>query len=195
MNQIGTDSSVDLLIKAQSGDEDALNCLLERYLPRLQRWASGRLPWGLRTMVDTGDLVQDAIINSLPHLGKLEIRTERALQNYLRKAVRNRIVDLYKRGLRRPEREALSEEVPASATSPLEAAIGTEAMERYERGLKSLKEEERQAILLRIEKGLNYQDIAVHLGKPSSDAARMAVTRAMVRLADQMGRQRGLRPR
>src|SRR6185436_9778066 len=101
------DSSVELLLKAQSGDAEALEWLLARYLPRLQRWASGRLPSALRTMLDTGDLVQDAVINALRHLDTLEIRTEGALQAYLRRAVNNRIVDLYRRAARRPSREEL----------------------------------------------------------------------------------------
>ena len=105
MPEVKADSSVDLLLRAQSGDNDALNRLLTRYLPRLQRWARGRLPWGLRTMLDTGDLVQDAVINALPHLNKLEIRTESALQFYLQRAVKNRIIDLHKRARRRPARQ------------------------------------------------------------------------------------------
>src|ERR1700732_741975 len=97
MLEVRTDRSVDLLLQAQSGDEDARNRLLPRHLPRLQRWASGRLPWGLRTMLDTGDLIQDAIIRALPHLSSLEIRTEHAFQFYLQRAVKNRIIDLHKR--------------------------------------------------------------------------------------------------
>ena len=190
MPEVRVDSSVDLLLKAQSGDEDALNRLLARYLPRLQRWASGRLPWALRTMLDTGDLVQDAIIHALPHLDKLEIRTERAFQFYLQQAVKNRIIDLHKRARRRPLREEIPEHAPAAGGSPEEMAIGAEALERYERALASLKKEESQAIVLRVELGLGYEEVAIQLGKPSSDAARMAVTRAIVRLADKMGRSR-----
>ena len=48
--------SVDLLRRAQAGDEDARNDLLGRYLPRLERWASRRLPLSVRTMLDTGDI-------------------------------------------------------------------------------------------------------------------------------------------
>ena len=44
--------------------------------------------------------------------------------------------------------------------------------------------------MLRVEFGLDYAEMATQLGKPSSDAARMAVTRAIVRLADKMGRSR-----
>jgi RNA polymerase sigma-70 factor, ECF subfamily len=190
MPDVRVDSSVDLLLKAQTGDEDSLNRLLARYLPRLRRWASGRLPWALRTMLDTGDLVQDAIVHALPHLNKLEIRTEHAFQFYLQRAVKNRIIDLHKRARRRPLREEIPEDAPASGTSPQEAAIGAEALERYERALASLKNEDSQALVLRVELGLDYQEIATQLGKPSADAARMAVTRAIVRLADKMGHSR-----
>ena len=190
MPEANVDSSVDLLVKAQSGDEHALNQLLARYLPRLRRWASGRLPFGLRTMLDTGDLIQDAIVSALPHLRKLEIRSESAFLFYLQRAVKNRIIDLHKRSRRRPIREEIPEEAAAAGLSPQEAAIGAEALERYERALASLKNEERQALVLRVELGLDYQEIATELGKPSSDAARMAVTRAMVRLAEKMGGKR-----
>jgi RNA polymerase sigma factor (sigma-70 family) len=190
MPEVKVDSTVDLLLKAQTGDEDALNRLLARYLPRLRRWASGRLPWGLRTMLDTGDLVQDAVISALPHLNTLEIRTERALQFYLQQAVKNRIIDLHRRARRRPAREEIPVDVVAAGTSPDEAAIGAEVFERYERALASLKNDERQALVLRLELGLEYREIATQLGKSSSDAARMAVTRAMVRLAEKMGRSR-----
>jgi RNA polymerase sigma-70 factor (ECF subfamily) len=188
MPEVKADSSVDLLLKAQSGDDEALNRLLARYLPRLKRWASGRLPSGLRTMLDTGDLVQDAVINSLRHLNTLEIRTEGALQAYLRRAVNNRITDLYRRAGRRQTRGEMPEEIVAAGTSPLEAAIGAEALENYERALASLNDAERQAIVLRVELGLNFEEMATQLGKPSADAARMAVTRAITRLAAEMRR-------
>jgi len=135
-------------------------------------------------------LVQDAIVNALPHLDKLEIRSERALFVYLQRAVKNRVIDLHKRARRRPVREELPPDVPAGGVSPQEAAIGAEALESYKRALASLKDEERQAIMLRVEQGLDFEEVAIHLGKPSADAARMAVTRAIVRLADKMGRRR-----
>ena len=184
------DSSVELLQQAQSGDSDALNQLLARYLPRLQHWASRQLPAGLRTMLDTADLVQDAIINTLPHLKRLEIRSDLALQFYLQRAVKNRVIDLYKRNRRRPTRVEVPIDLPGAGPSPHEAAVGAQKLERYERALASLKKEDREAIVLRVELGLEYDEIATQLGKPSADAARMAVTRAIVRLADKMGERR-----
>jgi RNA polymerase sigma-70 factor (ECF subfamily) len=188
MAELSADTSLDLLVKAQAGDDGALDRLLGRYLPRLQRWASGRLPSAMRTMLDTGDLVQDAIINALKHIDTLEIRTEGALQAYLRRAVNNRIVDLYRRSGRRPVRGELPENARAVEPSPLEAAIGAEALANYEDALNRLKDDDRQAIVLRVELGLDYDEVAAQLGKPSIAAARMAVTRAIARLAQEMRR-------
>src|SRR5204863_6586083 len=111
------------------------------YWPRLQRWASRRLTWNLRTMLETGDLVQEAVIKALPHLNQLEIRTERALWFYLQRAVMNHIIDLSRRSRRRPAREEIPENAPAPGITPEEAAIGEEGFQRYERALASLKNE------------------------------------------------------
>ena len=182
------ESSVDLLRRAQSGDADALNQLLRRYLPRLRRWASSRLPWALRSMLDTGDLVQDAVVSSLPHLPALEVRSERALEFYLKRAIRNRILDLRRRSGRRPVREELPGDVVDRRTSsPFDIQSGKEAAERYRLGIAALTKEQRWAIVLRVERGLSYDQIAVELGKSSADAARMIVSRALVRLASRMG--------
>src|SRR4030095_4666226 len=48
-----------LLREAQQGRRDALEELLARYRPRLERWATGRLPHNARSLLDTGDLVQE----------------------------------------------------------------------------------------------------------------------------------------
>jgi RNA polymerase sigma-70 factor (ECF subfamily) len=186
MADLPGDASVDLLIKAQAGDDEALNRLLARYLPRLLRWASGRLPASGRSMIDTGDLVQDAIISALRHLNAIEIRTDGALHAYLRQAVNNRIIDAYRRAGRRPGREELPEDAVGADASPLEVAIGAEALERYETALARLSEDDRRAIVLRVEFGYDYTELAAELGKPSVDAARMAVTRALARLAQEM---------
>jgi RNA polymerase sigma factor (sigma-70 family) len=190
MRESSSDSSVDLLRKAQSGDRPALERLLARYLPRLRQWASGRLPPGARTMVDTGDVVQEAVIAACRHLDTLEIRHDGAVQAYLRQAVKNRIIDAYRRSARHPARADLPDDLAAADASPLDAVIGEELRGQYERALASLNDEDREAIVLRVELGSAYADIAARLKKPSADAARMAVTRALARLAREMRRAR-----
>ena len=182
------ESSFTLLRRAQAGDKSALNELLGRYYPRLLKWASGRLPYALRTMRDTGDLVQESVIKALTKIESLELRTEGALIAYLRTCVNNAIVDEFRRRGRRPLVMEIPEDAPAAVTSPLDAAIGAEALEAYERALASLRAEEREAIVLRVEFGYAFEEIAVQMQKPSKDAARMAVSRAIAHLADVMGR-------
>jgi RNA polymerase sigma-70 factor (ECF subfamily) len=71
---------------------------------------------------------------------------------------------------------------PDPAPSPLEHAIGREGIERYEAALQRLKPADREAIVARLELQQSYEEVAVALGKPTANAARVAVTRALARL-------------
>lgn len=180
------ESSLELIARAQQGDADALNRLLERYLPRLQRWARGRLPRYARDLGDTNDLVQDAVIGTFRNLRTFEQRGEGALHAYLRQAVLNRIRDEVRRTSRRPAPDTLDLDMAGHDLSPLEAAIGAEAMERYEKALARLGETEREAVVARLELGFSYAEVAELVNKPSAEAARVAVSRAVAKLSRYM---------
>jgi RNA polymerase sigma-70 factor (ECF subfamily) len=187
--QMGNDpeSSVELLERAKAGDSEALDRLLGRYLPRLRRWASGRLPHWARDLSDTEDLVQDTVVRTLRHIDDgFHAQREGALQAYLRQAVMNRIRDELRRASRRAPPKELTDDVQSPLASPLDQAIGREATERYEAALAELRDEEREAIVARIELECTYEEMAVMLGKPTANAARVAVRRAVVRLAMKM---------
>jgi RNA polymerase sigma-70 factor (ECF subfamily) len=183
---LSPETTVELLELAKEGDPQALDRLLERCVPALRRWAHGRLPASARGMNDTADIVQDTIISAMRHLEAFQSRHQGALQAYLRQAVMNRIRDVIRQHKRRPEISGLSEGIQDKATSPLEAAIGAENLERYETALQRLKPADREAIIGRLEMLYDYDELATVLGRPSASAARMAVTRAMKRLAQEM---------
>lgn len=183
------ETTLDLLSRARTGDEDAANRLFARYLPLLRRWARGRLPTYARDLGDTEDLVQDTLYQALRHLGNFEHRHPGSLQAYLRQAILNRIRDLVRRAHRHPAAATCEEDMAEDrAASPLEEAIGRQALDRYERALAALKDDEREVIVARVELGLPFAEIASLTGRPSADAARMATARALVRLAEEMGR-------
>ena len=180
------DSTLVLLERARAGDADALDRLFARHVKPLRRWISGRLPRWARDMADTDDLVQDALLQTFKRIEVFDPRGPGALQAYLRQAVFNRVRDELRRKGRRPESTDLDNVDLASDQSPLEAAIGSEAVDRYERALQRLRPEDRDAIVARVELGYTYDELADVLGKPTPDAARKAAQRALLKLASEM---------
>jgi RNA polymerase sigma-70 factor (ECF subfamily) len=126
----------------------------------------------------------------LQRLDQFEPRHEGAFQGYLRQALFNRVRDEIRRVTRRGPASELDEGSPTTDPSPLEEAIGQETLERYEAALARLKDDDREAIILRVELGYPYSEIVTALGKPSIAAAHMAVSRALVRLAQEMAHGR-----
>jgi RNA polymerase sigma factor (sigma-70 family) len=184
------ESTFHLIERARAGDEQALERLFARHLKPLQRWASGRLPKWARDLADTDDLVQDTLLKTFKRIEGFEPRRVGALQAYLRNAVLNRLRDELRRKGRAPAATNVDDIDLEAAESPLEDAIGREAVEAYEQALQELKPEEREAIIARVELGYSYEELAVALNKPTADAARKTAQRALVRLAEEMKRGR-----
>jgi len=183
---LAADETVQLIQAARQGDHAALERLFERCIPALRRWARGRLPLSARGMLDTADLVQDTVIATLRALDRFEAHHQGALQAYLRQAVMNRIRDLIRYQHRRPRQVEMPAGLTNGERSPLELAIGAEHVERYEQALARLSPADREAIIGRLELQYSFDELALSLDKPSAAAARMAVTRAIKRLADEM---------
>lgn len=182
---ISAESSLALLLRAQQGDGVAIEALMARYLARLQRWASGRVPASARGLIDTNDVVQDALLNTFRRLDQFTPRHDGALMAYLRTAVANRIRMELRR--RQPEMVALDVDVlPAPEPSPYEAAVGRAAFHEYERALEALGDDDRAAIVARFEMGYSYDALARAMNRPSAEAARKLVERAVRRLASSM---------
>jgi RNA polymerase sigma-70 factor (ECF subfamily) len=184
------ESTLQLLQQAQAGDREAIDQLLARYLPRLQRWASGRLPRAARDLADTTDLVQNTLLQTFKRMETVQAGRDGGLQAYLRQAVMNGIRDELRRARRRPRFDPLAPAHAYPGASPLELAIGQEQRDRYERALAALRPRDREAVVARIDLGCTYGEVARMLGKPSTNAARMAVERAIVRLIEEMRRER-----
>jgi RNA polymerase sigma-70 factor (ECF subfamily) len=180
---LDADTTIELLNRVKAGDVAARERLVARCLPPLRRWARGRLPSYARDMLDTDDLVQESVIAALRRIEGFEARREGALQAYLRQALANRIKDVIRYKRRRPLQTELPEDAQDQGESPLDQVIGLQNTERYEAAMLRLRDADREAIVARVELRYSYQELAVALGKPSADAARVAVTRAIVRLA------------
>ena len=183
---VASNLTVELLRKASDGDRTAMNQLFERLAPPLQRFARGRLPGWARGMIDTTDLVQETLISTYQVVERGDAHDDGAIHAYLRTALKNRMIDELRKVNRRPGLDEMKHTFEGNVASPLEQAIGEDALERYEAALAGLKDSDRDAVLARIELGLSFRDIADMLGKPSADAARMSVSRSLVALAEAM---------
>jgi RNA polymerase sigma-70 factor (ECF subfamily) len=162
---------------------------VSRYLPLLQRWAHGRLPAHARGLLETSDLVQVTLVRALEQLDRFEPRREGAFLSYLRTALMNVLRNEIRRSVRDPN-APLPEQIEDARGSLLEQMIGREVVDAYEAGLAALPETMQEAIILKIEFGFGHKEIAEAIGSPSPDAARMVVSRALVRLSKAMDEHR-----
>lgn len=185
-NEPDPSATAILLTLARSGNTDAREELFQRFFPILRQWAHRRLPGNARDLNDTMDLVQITLLRALNRLDHFEARGEGAFLAYLRQILLNVVRDETRRAARHGVHQTLDETLVAPGASVVERVIGAEQMERYRQGLERLTEEQRQAVLLRLEFNYNYEQIAEAIGKSSPDAARMMVVRAIAALAEIM---------
>ncbi len=186
------ESTAILLERVRAGDSPARERLVARFLPILRRWASGRLPGHARSLADTDDLVQVSLLRALDRVDDFEAHREGAFLAYLRRILLNSIRDEIRRASRRPNDPLDDHELSSPEPSMLEKQIGREAMESYEAALAQLTEAQQEAVLMRLEFGYSYPQIAEAMGRGTQpNAARMLVARALVLLAEAMDAHRG----
>jgi RNA polymerase sigma-70 factor (ECF subfamily) len=181
--------SEELVRRFQAGDEEALHRLWQRYVPRLKRWARGRLPAGSRRTVGTDDLIQDAFVKSLARLRSFEPRGPDSVFAYFRTIVLNLVRDYGRAGTRGPRHESLDEQVHDPVhpeRSQLEEMLGAEQLQQYQKALDTLSPSDQQIILAVVELRCTDRELAELFEKASADAARMARGRAVARLARAM---------
>jgi RNA polymerase sigma-70 factor (ECF subfamily) len=180
------DSTLDLVTRARLGDETAWQELMARYEGPLRRFARGRLPQTSRGLTDTDDMVQDATLNVLKRLDRIELRFPGALLAYLRRSVQNRLVDERRRAARFAPPAPLEDEHAAGGDSPLDDAIARDRRRRFRIALAALSPRDRLAVVMRLNDGASYEAIAEAIECPTPNAARVAVGRALHRAAELM---------
>jgi RNA polymerase sigma-70 factor (ECF subfamily) len=156
-------STLSLADRASYGDERARDALHARYLPRLRRWARERLPRNARDLIDTDALVQETLDDTLRR------GQGASFLGSVRKAVDDRIAGEIRTTYRK--------DVAPTAADPRDL---------YEQAFQRLTLSEQAAIAARLEEGMSYEEIAQELGNANAEAARLAVSRALLRLAQEM---------
>lgn len=173
------ESTASLIALVRGGDLTARERLFGRYLPILTRWAHGRLPKHARDLSETADLIQLTMIGAMNNLGNFEVRHEGAFLGYLRTAMFNAVRGEIRRNSARLPTQSLDEVPFLADDSMLAQSIDRETLVDYEAALEKLEPVQREAVILRLEFGFSYEEIALAMDKPSANAARMFVSRAL----------------
>jgi RNA polymerase sigma-70 factor (ECF subfamily) len=186
------ETSFELVQRACAGDRDAEERICERYLPRLRRWARGRLPRGARPALQTDDVVQEVLSRAIRSFTTFAPRHEGSFPAYLRTILANKLRDLGRIDQRRPPPTRLETgmDAPSPDLTPFDEAVGTENRARFEEAFDRLSPEDQELIFMRLELGYAYEEIAAMLGRATPNAIRIAARRAMLRLAKEMSRER-----
>lgn len=188
MENKAPESTATLLSRVRDGDLQARERLCAEYLPILMRWAHGRLPAAARDLNETADLVQVTLVRTLACLDRFESRHEGAFLAYLRTVLLNVLRSEIGRSQRMNQPLPVDDLDPDLAGDSLLAqAVGPDLLWDYERALAELSPDWREALILRLEFGFSFEEVAAAMARPSADAARMLVQRALAALSERLG--------
>lgn len=180
---------------AKDGDETALERLYLVYGERVRWMARFGMGKGLRSKLESMDLVQDTFMHAFQGMDHFTYTNEGDMVRWLTKIAQNVVRDqrdkLYaaKRDIRK---ERPLGRYPSTAgfrgsplglgtTTPSMIASRHEDLARLENAIDELKPEYRDVIILSKIEGLSYTEIGKQLGK-SPDAVRMMMPSAMAEL-------------
>ncbi|MEZ5979947.1 MAG: sigma-70 family RNA polymerase sigma factor [Planctomycetota bacterium] len=189
--------TLELVQRAQKGDESALSDLLARYQERVRALVRRRMGRGLRAELESGDMVQEAMVEVLEGFSRFEMRDETAFVRWLSTLVENRLREVArfhgaaKRDRAREvhvdqargsdDRPRAAELVDAHAATPSEDVSRRELGELVHEALAKLDERHRRVLVLR-QTGAEWESVAHDMGLGSAGAARMLHARARVAL-------------
>ena len=195
-------NQLQLVQRANQGDDEAMALLFGIYRDRLQRMVNFRMDRRLAVRVSTSDVVQDVYIAAAKRLPGYD--PERgSILGWLRKIAEQTLTDLHRRHLmtqkRTVHRETLFPTIQASpntscclinqiagnVSSPSHQASRTETAELVEQAINRMDPIDREVLALRHFEELPSKDVADVLGL-SPSAATNRYMRALTRLGDIM---------
>lgn len=198
-----TQDTQQLLAQAQSGDEGAVNHLLERHRESVRRLIDLRMDRVLKRRVDASDIVQDVMIEAHRRLETYLENPVMPFHLWLRQMAKDRLIDAHRRH-RGAARRSIDREQPlvSAANSgsaidllgqlhdggltPAAEATWRELQKRFEQACEHLEPVDQEIVFMRHFEHLSNQEAAVSL-ELSPQAASMRYLRAMRRLRELLG--------
>ncbi|MEO0651000.1 MAG: sigma-70 family RNA polymerase sigma factor [Planctomycetota bacterium] len=189
--------SIELARRARDGESVLLDQLVARHYEAVRAIVRRRLGAELRRYHESGDIVQEALVQAVRSFDRYDLEDEQAFLRWIAGVVENRLRDLAKfhRAQRRgagSERRAGSIELtetgldtPADRPGPATQVIDGDRRERVRLAIGKLDERTRRLIEARLDER-PWAAIAEEFGFPSEGAARMAWSRALVAMSREL---------
>lgn len=199
----------ELLRQAKSGDESAVNQLMDRHRHSLRQMVRLRLDQRIQRRIDVSDVVQDILIEANRRLQRYLAEPQLPFHLWLRQIARDRIIDAHRRhrtSLRRSVDREQSLAAPRGQDqssmqlaavlgdqrlTPAAAALQKEIVHRIEMAISQLEEKDAEMIIMRHYELLTNQEIAIAL-ELTEPAASMRYLRAIRRLKSLIQRHSSL---
>jgi RNA polymerase sigma-70 factor (ECF subfamily) len=195
MDQADPSITILQLRRAKEGDREALNDLLERYLPRVRSAVAvlvGQLP---SQIADLDDILQEVLISAADSLGRFESRSDGTFMSWLATIALNKVRDRkrhalrIKRGAGRVQAiddvfatSAADVPLPARDPRPSQMLRAREIEEAELQALLQLDDRYREVIVYRDLLGMSHEEIAAKLGFKTPSPARALYSRAKAKL-------------
>jgi RNA polymerase sigma-70 factor (ECF subfamily) len=201
-------TTVRLIERARTGDQEALNEIFTRHRRRLRHMVEMRLDWRLQARIDASDVIQDAFLQATARLDEYLHNPTLPLFLWLRLVVGERLsklhrhhlgaqmrdasreVSLYREALPAASSAALAAQLLGKHTSPTQAALRAERLLRLQEALNALDPIDREVLSLRHFEELTRAEAAQVLGIEEAAAAKRYV-RALKRLKEMLANMPG----
>ena len=155
-------SDADLVARAQGGDSGAFASLVKRHI----RAAHAVALSVLAEQADADDAVQDGFLSALQHLDSCSPAEK--FRAWLLTIVRNRALDLRRRGRVRSADVLEEGTARTNEPSPLEMAERSELNVRLQAAIETLTDTQREVLMMHDVQGWKHADIAHLLGLAES---------------------------
>jgi len=193
-----SETTDELLARAEDGDADARQQLLAQHRERLCRMIAVRLDRRIVARVDPSDVVQEALLDASQKLSDYLRKRPIPFYPWLRQLAWEHLVKLHhrhlqaqKRAVCREEKQAvhlpedstiaLAQRLAAPGLSPSKHVVLEELRLRVRDGLRRLQERDREVLVLRFLEQLSTNEIAAVLNI-TPGAVKLRQLRALERL-------------
>ncbi len=193
----------ELLAAARSGDDEAVEQLMDRHREALRQLVRFRMDRAIGRRIDASDVVQDVLLEASGRLSGYLEHPALPFHLWLRQLARDRMIDVHRRH-RKAQRRSVDRErplatsgspeassfdlaarLPAEDLTPAAAVIRRELQGQFLDAMEQLGDDDREVLVMRHFEHLSNSEVAEALGL-SAAAAGMRHLRALRRLRSQL---------